>query len=44
MFYMLTETQTIEGGKKDVSSLARQVYNLFQNLWNKFLGFSRKVL
>ena len=22
----------------------RQVYNLFQNLWNKVLGFFRKVL
>ena len=26
-----------------ISEKTRQVYNLFQNLWNNFLGFFRKV-
>ena len=27
-----------------IQKIARQVYNLFQDLWNKFLGFIQKVL
>ena len=32
------------GNKKPYgANITRQVYNLFQDLWNKFLGFFKKV-